>query len=167
MVAAVGMKGCVIVDTADAILVADKDADQHVRSVVQRLRVEGRDEHRVHRKIYRPWGSYDVVHSGEGFKIKLIAVEPGQKLSLQMHRHRAEHWTVVQGTARVTRGGETFIVAEGQSTHIPARVKHRLENPGTLPLVLVEVQSGPYLGEDDIVRFADAYGRAEPYGYRA
>ena len=167
MVAAVGMKDCVIVDTPDAVLVADKGADQDVRNVVERLKGEDRHEYRVHRKVYRPWGYYDVVHSGEGFKIKLIAVDPGQSLSLQMHHHRAEHWTVVRGTARVTRGDETFIVAENQSTYIPPRVKHRLENPGTLPLELVEVQSGPYLGEDDIVRFEDAYGRAQPNGRQA
>ena len=167
MVAAVGMKDCVIVDTADAVLVADKGADQDVRTVVERLKGEGRDECRVHRKVYRPWGHYDVVHAGEGFKIKLIVVNPGQRLSLQMHHHRAEHWTVVRGTARVTRGDEIFIVAENQSTYIPPRVRHRLENPEMLPLELVEVQSGPYLGEDDIVRFEDAYGRTEPHGHQA
>ena len=167
MVAAVGMKDCVIVDTADAVLVADKSAVQDVRNVVERLKGEGRDECRVHRKVYRPWGCYDVVHNSEGFKIKLIAVNPGQRLSLQMHQHRAEHWIVVRGTARVTRGNETFIVAENQSTYIPPRVKHRLENPGTVPLELVEVQSGPYLGEDDIVRFEDVYGRARPQGHQA
>ena len=167
MVAAVGMKDCVIVDTADAVLVADKSAVQDVRNVVERLKGEGRDECKVHRKVYRPWGCYDVVHNSEGFKIKLIAVNPGQRLSLQMHQHRAEHWIVVRGTARVTRGDETFIVAENQSTYIPPRVKHRLENPGTLPLELVEVQSGPYLGEDDIVRFEDVYGRARPQGHQA
>ena len=165
MVAAVGMKDCVIVDTADAVLVAGKGADQHVKNVVERLKGEGRDECRVHRKVYRPWGHYDVVHSGEGFKIKLIVVNPGQMLSLQMHHHRAEHWTVVRGTARVIRGDEAFIVSENQSTYIPPRVKHRLENPETLPLELVEVQSGPYLGEDDIVRFEDAYGRVEPHSH--
>ena len=164
MVAAVGMKDCVIVDTPDAVLVADKGADQDVRKVVDRLKGEERHEYKVHRKVSRPWGYYDVVHSGEGFKVKLIVIDPGQRLSLQMHHHRAEHWTVVRGTARVTRGDETFIVAENQSTHIPPRVKHRLENPGTLPLELVEVQLGPYLGEDDIVRFEDAYGRASPRG---
>ena len=166
MVVAVGMKDCVIVNTADAVLVAEKGADQGVKSVVERLKGEGRDEYRAHRKVYRPWGYYDVVQSGEGFKIKLIAVDPGQRLSLQMHQHRAEHWIVVRGTAQVTRGDETFIVAENQSTYIPPRVKHRLENPGTMPLELVEVQSGPYLGEDDIVRFEDACRRTEPYGHQ-
>ena len=166
VVAAVGMKGCVIVDTADAVLVADKSAVQDVRKVVARLKDDGRDEFRVHRRVYRPWGSYDVVHSGDGFKIKHIVVNPGQRLSLQMHHHRAEHWTVVRGTARVTRGDETFIVAENQSTYIPPRVRHRLENSGTALLEIVEVQSGPYLGEDDIVRFEDAYGRADRGGHQ-
>lgn len=167
MVAAVGMKGCVIVDTADAVLVADKSAAQDVAKVVKRLEAEGRDECRIHRKVHRPWGSYDVVHSGDGFGIKLIAVDPGQSLSLQMHHHRAEHWTVVRGTARVTRGAKTFTLAENESTFIPPRVTHRLENPGPAPLELVEVQTGPYLGEDDIVRFEDSYGRAEPDRNRA
>ena len=160
VVAAVGVTDCVIVDTADAVLVAAKRADQHVRKVVERLGADGRDECKVHRKVYRPWGSYDVVSGGDGFKVKHITVNPGQRLSLQMHRHRAEHWIVVRGIARVTRGDETFSVGENQSTYIPPRVRHRLENPGTAPLELIEVQSGSYLGEDDIVRFDDVYGRA-------
>ena len=160
MVAAVGMKDCVIVDTADAVLVAAKGAVQEVRKVVARIEAEGRDECRVHRKVYRPWGSYEVVSSGEGFKVKRMTVNPGQRLSLQMHHHRAEHWVVVRGRARVTRGEETFVIADNQSTYIPRRVRHRLENPGTTPLEVVEVQSGAYVGEDDIVRFEDAYGRA-------
>lgn len=161
VVAAVGVKDCVIVDTADAVLVAAKSAVQDVRKVVERLKRDGRDECKVHRKAYRPWGSYEVVYSGDGFKIKHITVNPGQSLSLQMHQHRAEHWTVVRGDARVTRGEETFVVSENQSTYIPPRVRHRLENPRAVPLELVEVQSGAYLGEDDIVRFEDAYGRAD------
>ena len=161
MVAVVGMTDCVFVDTADAVFVASKSAVQDVRKVVDRLKADGRDECKVHRKAYRPWGSYDVVHSGDGFKIKHIMVNPGQRLSLQMHRHRAEHWIVVRGIARVTRGDETFIVAENQSTYIPQRVRHRLENPGTAPLELIEVQSGSRLDEDDIVRFEDAYGRVD------
>ena len=161
VVAAVGLTDCVIVDTADAVLVAAKSAVQDVGKVVERLKRDGRDECKVHRKAYRPWGSYDVVYRGDGFKIKHITVNPGQRLSLQMHHHRAEHWTVVRGVARVTRGDETFVVSENQSTYIPPRVRHRLENFGAAPLELVEVQSGSYLGEDDIVRFEDAYGRAD------
>ena len=161
VVAVVGMKDSVIVDTADALLVADKSATQDVRKVVERLRTEGREEYRVHRKVYRPWGAYDVVHGGAGFKIKHITVNPGQRLSLQMHHHRAEHWIVVRGTALVTRGEETFIVAENESTFIPPQVRHRIENPESAPLEIVEVQTGPYLGEDDIVRFDDVYGRAD------
>lgn len=161
VVAAVGVTDCVIVDTADAVLVAAKSAVQDVRKVVERLKRDGRDECKVHRKAYRPWGSYEVVYSGDGFKIKHITVNPGQSLSLQMHQHRAEHWTVVRGVARVTRGEETFVVSENQSTYIPPRVRHRLENPHAVPLELVEVQSGAYLGEDDIVRFEDAYGRVD------
>ena len=161
LVAAVGVTNCVIVDTPDALLVADKSATQDVRKVVERLRMQGREEYRVHRKVYRPWGAYDVVHDGDGFKIKLITVNPGQRLSLQMHLHRAEHWIVVRGTARVTRGEESFIVSENESTFIPAQIRHRLDNPGATPLELVEVQTGSYLGEDDIVRFDDVYGRTD------
>ena len=160
MVAAVGVTDCVIVDTADALLVAGKDAVQGVKGVVQRLRRAGREEHRSHRKVYRPWGAYDSVHHGEGFKVKHITVNPGQRLSLQMHHHRAEHWIVVRGAARVTRDDQTFMVLENQSTYIPRGARHRLENPGDAPLELIEVQTGAYLGEDDIVRFEDAYGRA-------
>ena len=167
VVAAVGVTDCVVVDTADAVLVADKGAVQEVRKVVDRLRRDGREEWRVHRKAYRPWGAYDVVHGGDGFKIKHIVVNPGEALSLQMHHHRAEHWIVVRGLARVTRGDETFTVSENQSTYIPRRVTHRLENPGSVPLELIEVQTGSYLGEDDIVRFEDAYGRAGPDRRRA
>ncbi len=161
LVAAVGVADCVIVDTADAVLVARKSAAQDVRKVVERLRADGREEYRVHRKVHRPWGAYDVVHGGAGLKIKHLTVNPGQRLSLQMHHHRAEHWIVVRGTALVTRGEETFIVAENESTFIPAQIRHRLENPGETPLELVEVQTGSYFGEDDIVRFDDAYGRAD------
>ena len=160
VVAAVGVADCVIVDTADAVLVADKNMVQDVKKVVEKLKNSGREEYKIHRKVYRPWGSYDFVHGGHGFKIKHITVNPGQMLSLQLHRHRAEHWIVVRGTARVTRGEETFVVSENQSTYIPRNVRHRLENRATVPLELIEVQSGSYLGEDDIVRFEDAYGRA-------
>lgn len=163
LVAAVGMEECIIVDTADAVLVADRSTAQEVGKIVKRLDGEGRDECKIHRKVCRPWGSYDVVHTGNGFKIKVIRVNPGQGLSLQMHRHRAEHWTVIRGAARVTRGEDIFMVVENESTFIPPRVRHRLENPGTGGLELVEVQTGPYLGEDDIERFEDSYGRAEPH----
>ena len=164
LVAVVGVADCVIVDTADALLVAGRDAVQGLREVVARLRSAGREEHRSHRKVYRPWGSYDSVHHGEGFQVKHITVDPGQRLSLQMHRHRAEHWIVVRGAARVTRDDDTFLVRENQSTYIPRGARHRLENPGDAPLQLIEVQTGAYLGEDDIVRFEDAYGRAVPEG---
>ena len=167
LVAVVGVADCVIVDTADALLVAGRNAAQGVKGVVTRLRNAGREEHRSHRKVYRPWGSYDSVHHGEGFKVKHITVNPGQRLSLQMHHHRAEHWIVVRGAARVTRDDQTFMVLENQSTYIPRGARHRLENPGDAPLQLIEVQTGAYLGEDDIVRFEDAYGRAAPEGSRA
>ena len=161
LVAVVGVADCVIVDTADAVLVAAKNAVQDVKKVVEQLKCTRRDEYKSHRKVYRPWGSYDSVYSGHGFKIKHIVVNPGQRLSLQIHRHRAEHWIVVRGIARVTRDEETFMVSENESTYIPQCVRHRLENPGTVPLELIEVQSGTYLGEDDIIRFEDAYGRAD------
>ena len=161
LVATVGVKDLVIVDTADAVLVADSSSGQEVKAVVRQLERAGRDEHRTHRRVYRPWGSYDSVHEGEGFKVKHITVRPGQKLSLQSHRHRAEHWVVVRGVARVTREDERFLVRENQSTFIPKGATHRLENPGEAPLELVEVQTGDYLGEDDIVRFEDAYGRVD------
>lgn len=161
LVAAVGVKDLVIVDTTDAVLVADRNTGQDVKAVVRQLELTGRDEHRTHRRVFRPWGSYDSVHEGDGFKVKHITVQPGQRLSLQSHRQRAEHWIVVRGVARVTRNGETFLVHENQSTFIPKGARHRLENPGETPLELVEVQTGDYLGEDDIVRFEDAYGRAD------
>ena len=161
LVATVGVKDLVIVDTTDAVLVADRNAGQDVKAVVRQLERIGRDEHRTHRRVFRPWGSYDSVHEGKGFKVKHITVQPGQRLSLQSHRQRAEHWIVVRGVARVTRNAETFLVRENQSTFIPKGTRHRLENPGESPLELVEVQTGDYLGEDDIVRFEDAYGRAD------
>ena len=162
LVAVAGASDLVVVDTADAVLVAGRDAHQQVAKVTERLERTGRDEYRSHRKVHRPWGSYDSVHGGDGFKVKHITVDPGQRLSLQMHRRRAEHWIVVRGAARVTRGGEVFAVSENESVHIPTGVRHRLENPGPEPLDLIEVQIGDYLGEDDIVRFEDAYGRAGP-----
>lgn len=158
-VACVGLSDVVVVETDDAVLVSHHDATQNVKKVVDRLKAESRSIAQWHRKVYRPWGWYDGVDSGERFQVKRIGVKPGASLSLQMHHHRAEHWIVVKGTAQVTRGDEVFLVAENQSTYIPLGVKHRLENPGIVPLEMIEVQSGSYLGEDDIVRFEDSYGR--------
>ncbi len=159
LVAMIGMHDTVVVDTDDALLVARRDQVQRVREVVAQLRQGGRGETELHRKVYRPWGAYDSVDKDERFQVKRITVKPGGKLSLQMHHHRAEHWVVVSGTARVTRGEDVFALHENESTFIPIGTKHRLENPGTEPLQLIEVQSGDYLGEDDIVRFEDVYGR--------
>ena len=159
LVAAVGLADCVVVETKDAVLVAPRDRVQDVKKVVARLKAEGRYETSLHRQVFRPWGSYDSVDQGDRFQVKRIVVNPGAQLSLQMHHHRAEHWIVVQGTARVTRGDEVFLLGENQSTYIPMGTTHRLENPGKVPLHLIEVQSGSYLGEDDIVRFQDQYGR--------
>ncbi len=159
LVACVGMDDVVVVETPDAVMVARKDKAQAVGKLVAELKAAGRDETLVHRKVHRPWGSYDGIEKGERFQVKRIVVEPGAALSLQMHYHRAEHWIVVRGTARVTRGEETFLLTENESTYIPPGTKHRLENPGKLPLEIIEVQSGAYLGEDDIVRFDDVYGR--------
>jgi len=148
----------VIVETADAILVADRDRSQDVK-LVTRLDKGGRNEHSPHRKVHRPWGWYDSIDMGPRFQVKRIMVKPGASLSLQMHHHRAEHWIVVQGTAEVTCGERKIILTENQSTYIPLGETHRLANPGKLPLEIIEVQSGSYLGEDDIVRFEDTYGR--------
>ena len=161
LVAAVGVHDLLIVATQDAILVAKKDHAQDVKTVVERLKDMGSQQHISHVRVYRPWGSYQSIDNGEGFQVKQLEVKPGAKLSLQMHNKRAEHWVVVQGTARVTRGEETFDLEVNQSTYIPIRTRHRLENPGTVPLRVIEVQSGAYLGEDDIVRFDDVYGRSE------
>jgi mannose-1-phosphate guanylyltransferase / mannose-6-phosphate isomerase len=159
LVAAVGVHDQVIVETSDAILVADKSQSEKVKNIVNQLKAKGRPEGDRHRQVYRPWGSYDSIVSSDRFQVKLIIVNPGASLSLQMHHHRAEHWIVVEGTAKVTRGDEVFILSENESTYIPLGTKHRLENPGQIPLELIEVQSGSYLGEDDIVRFDDVYGR--------
>ena len=159
LIALLGLQDVVVVDTADALLVAHKDHVQEVKDIVAGLKAAGRPEPTWHRKVYRPWGSYDAIDAGERFQVKRIMVKPGAQLSLQMHHHRAEHWIVVSGTGRITRGDETLILSENQSTYIPLGVTHRLENPGRLPLQLIEVQSGSYLGEDDIVRFEDVYGR--------
>ncbi|UTW44925.1 mannose-1-phosphate guanylyltransferase/mannose-6-phosphate isomerase [bacterium SCSIO 12696] len=161
LVATVGLNDVIVVDTVDATLVAAKDSAQDVKAVVQKLKESGSELLQNHRKVYRPWGNYDSVDEGERFQVKRIVVNPGAELSLQMHHHRAEHWIVVQGTALVTKGEDEFLVTENQSTYIPLGVKHRLKNPGEIPLELIEVQSGSYLGEDDIVRFEDHYGRAE------
>ena len=160
LVALLGLQDVVVVDTADAVLVAHKDRVQDVKAIVSKLKAAGRREPTWHRKVYRPWGNYDSIDMGGRFQVKRITVNPGATLSLQMHHHRAEHWVVVSGTGRVTRGDEVFLLTENQSTYISLGVKHRLENPGRVPLELIEVQSGSYLGEDDIVRFDDVYGRA-------
>lgn len=159
LVAAVGLKDHVVVETKDAVLVAPKARVQEVKKLVQRLKEGGRYEHSLHREVFRPWGSYDSLESGPRFQVKRLKVKPGATLSLQLHHHRAEHWIVVVGTARITRGEEQFLLEENQSTYIPVGVKHRIENPGMITLEIIEVQSGSYLGEDDIVRFEDRYGR--------
>jgi len=159
LVAAVGLKDHVVIETKDAVLVAPKDRAQDVKKLVARLKELKRPEHALHREVFRPWGSYDSLENGPRFQVKRLKVNPGATLSLQLHHHRAEHWVVVAGTARVTRGDEVFLLEENQSTYIPVGVKHRIENPGTVPLEIIEVQSGSYLGEDDIVRFEDRYGR--------
>jgi mannose-1-phosphate guanylyltransferase / mannose-6-phosphate isomerase len=160
LVALVGLDDVIVVETDDAVLVGKADRMQEVKTVVAQLKAEGRSEATWHRKVYRPWGAYDSIDNGERFQVKRITVKPGGTLSLQMHHHRAEHWIVVSGTAEVTRGDEVILLSENQSTYIPLGVTHRLRNPGKLPLELIEVQSGSYLGEDDIVRFEDTYGRS-------
>jgi len=160
MVAALGVRDLVIVETDDAVLVADKSRSQEVKEVVETLAREARTEHVSHSRVYRPWGYYESIDAGERFQVKRIMVKPGEALSLQMHHHRAEHWVVVSGTARVTRGDEVKLLSENESTYIPIKTKHRLENVGEVQLFLIEVQSGSYLGEDDIVRFEDRYHRS-------
>ena len=159
LVATVGLDDLVIVETKDAVLVAHKDHVQDVKKIVEQLKNGSRTEHIDHREVYRPWGVYDSVDNGHRYQVKRITVKPGAKLSVQMHHHRAEHWIVVSGTARVTNGEKTYLVCENESTYIPIGQIHALENPGVIPLELIEVQSGSYLGEDDIVRFEDKYGR--------
>jgi len=159
LVACLGVENLVIVETPDAILISHKDRTQDVKQIVDHLKKDERPEGQQHRKVSRPWGSYDGVDFGERFLVKRIIVNPGASLSMQMHHHRAEHWVVVRGTAKVTCEDSTFLVSENESTFIPLGKKHRLENPGFLPLEMIEVQSGAYLGEDDIVRFEDVYGR--------
>ena len=159
LVAVVGLKDHVVVETKDAVLVAPKDRVQDVKKLVSRLKEQGRYEHSLHREVFRPWGSYDSIENGARYQVKRLSVKPGATLSLQLHHHRAEHWVVVAGTARITRGEDVFLLEENQSTYIPIGVKHRIENPGKIPLHIIEVQSGTYLGEDDIVRLEDKYGR--------
>jgi mannose-1-phosphate guanylyltransferase/mannose-6-phosphate isomerase len=159
LIAVVGIDNLVVVETKDAILVAHKEQVQDVKTIVNHLKTVGRTEHKIHREVYRPWGKYDSLDIGNRDQVKRITVKPGAKLSIQMHHHRAEHWIVVSGTAKVTNGDKTILLTENESTYIPIGQVHALENPGVLPLELIEVQSGSYLGEDDIVRFEDRYGR--------
>ena len=160
IVAVIGVRDLVVVETNDAVLIAHKDHVQRVKQVVDHLKLNERTEHLHHTKVYRPWGHYEGIDAGDRFQVKRITVKPGEKLSLQMHHHRAEHWVVVSGTARVTCGEKVSLLSENESTYIPIGMNHRLENPGKLPLHIIEVQSGSYLGEDDIVRFEDIYQRA-------
>jgi len=159
LVATVGLKDIVIVDTKDAVMVAHKDKVQDVKRIVEQLKASDRSEWKLHREVYRPWGKYDQIDRGKRYQVKRITVKPGEKLSIQMHHHRAEHWIVVSGTASVTNGDKTILLTENESTYIPIGVVHSLENPGKVPLEIIEVQSGSYLGEDDIIRFEDRYGR--------
>ncbi|MCF6303989.1 MAG: mannose-1-phosphate guanylyltransferase/mannose-6-phosphate isomerase [Rhodobacteraceae bacterium] len=160
LVAAVGVKDMVIVETKDVVFIAPKSEVENIKSVVEKLKAAGREEVNYHRDVYRPWGKYDTVDMGDRYQVKRITVNPGAKLSVQKHHHRAEHWVVVKGTAKVTRGDETLLLTENQSTYIPLGEIHALENPGLVALELIEVQSGTYLGEDDIIRFEDKYGRS-------
>ena len=159
LVATVGVDNLVVIETKDAILVANKDKVQDVKKVVNELKRRGRTEHKIHREVYRPWGKYDSIDHGKRDQVKRITVNPGEKLSIQKHHHRSEHWIVVSGTASVLNGDKTNLVSENESTYIPLGTIHALENPGKIPLEMIEVQTGSYLGEDDIVRFEDRYGR--------
>lgn len=159
--ATVGLDDVVVVETADAVLVAHRDKAQDVKNIVSQLKERDREECRIHRRVFRPWGSYEGIDAGARFQVKRLSVKPGASLSLQLHHHRAEHWVVVKGSARVTCGDSTFILHENESTYIPIGEKHRLENPGNITLEVIEIQSGSYLGEDDIVRFEDIYNRVQ------
>jgi mannose-1-phosphate guanylyltransferase len=159
LVSVIGMDDLVIVSTKDVLMVAHKDKVQDVKVITELLKGSDRDEWRIHREVYRPWGKYDSIDSGDRYQVKRITVKPGAKLSLQIHNHRAEHWVVVSGTANVKKGKETFLLTVNESTYIPVGTLHSLENPGKFDLEIIEVQSGEYLGEDDIVRFEDSYGR--------
>lgn len=161
LVSLVGVENLIVIETADAVLVADKSCSQNVKHIVNQLTAKGREEPALHRKVHRPWGWYDSIDEGNRFKVKRIQVNPKASLSLQKHHHRAEHWIVVTGTAEITNGDKTILLTENQSTYIPLGETHRLANPGTIPLEIIEVQSGSYLGEDDIVRFEDNYGRSK------
>jgi mannose-1-phosphate guanylyltransferase/mannose-6-phosphate isomerase len=160
LVSLLGVQDLIVIETSDAVLVAHKNSAQDVKKIVDKLKAQKRTEVDLHREVFRPWGSYDSVDHGDRYQVKRITVKPGAKLSLQMHHHRAEHWIVVSGTARVLIGEEVKLVTENESVYIPVGAKHYLENPGKVALHLIEVQSGSYLGEDDIVRFEDLYGRA-------
>jgi mannose-1-phosphate guanylyltransferase/mannose-6-phosphate isomerase len=159
LVATIGLKDMVVVDTPDATLVTPKERVQEVRKVVEALRRDNREEHLIHKTVERPWGSYTVLEKGERYKIKRVVLKPKARLSLQLHRRRSEHWVVVSGTAKVTRENETYLVHTNESTYIPIHTKHRLENPGEVLLQIIEVQNGDYVEEDDIERFSDDYGR--------
>lgn len=159
LVATVGLTGHIVVETKDAVLVVPKERVQDVKKLFERLKRTGRPEHQLHREVHRPWGSYDTVEIGKRYQVKRLSVKPGASMSLQLHHHRAEHWVVVSGRARITRGDEIFFLEENQSTYIPLGERHRIENPDTEMLHIIEVQSGEYLGEDDIVRLEDRYGR--------
>ncbi|MET0065932.1 MAG: mannose-1-phosphate guanylyltransferase/mannose-6-phosphate isomerase [Candidatus Thiodiazotropha sp.] len=159
MIAGIGLDNLIVIETADAILVANKSHSQDVKEIVEQLKASGRSEYEIHARVYRPWGNYETVDECDRFKVKRIVVSPGASLSLQKHHHRAEHWVVVKGTAKITRGEKELLLTEDQSVYIPLGTKHRLENPGLIPLEIVEIQTGSYLGEDDIVRYTDIYGR--------
>jgi len=159
LVSLVGVENLIVVETPDAVLVADKTRSQDVKEIVNALNTNGREEHALHRKVHRPWGWYDSIDEGGRCKFKRIHVKPAESLSLQKHHHRAEHWIVVKGAAEITKGDKVILMTENQSTYIPLGVVHRVANTGPIPLEIIEVQSGSYLGEDDIVRFEDTYGR--------
>ena len=161
LISGIGLKNLIVVDTPDSLLITEKGKSQEVKKVVEKLKKEHRKEAIENRTMYRPWGSYTILAEGEGYKVKRITIKPGAKLSLQMHYHRSEHWTVISGTGKLTLDDKVVIFKENESTYIPSAVKHRLENPGQIPLSIIEVQNGRYLGEDDIVRFDDEYGRLE------
>ena len=161
LVSLLGLQNVVVVETKDAVLVADLDKVQDVKKLVETLKKTNRSEHEFHREVHRPWGKYDSVDSGERYQVKRITVKPGAKLSTQMHHHRAEHWVVVKGTAKVGRDKEELMLSENESVYLPLGAVHYLENPGKIPLEIIEIQSGSYLGEDDIVRFKDNYGRTD------
>jgi mannose-1-phosphate guanylyltransferase/mannose-6-phosphate isomerase len=158
MIAGIGLRNLIVVDTPDALLISDRDRVQGVRQIVDVLRAKNRMEHLVHRIVHRPWGTFESVDSGHRFQVKRLTVKPGGKLSLQLHHHRAEHWVVVSGTARVTCGDQVVTLSENQSMYVPVATRHRLENPGKIPLQVIEVQTGAYLDEDDIVRVESSYG---------